>query len=88
MRDHHFPSPEALEKLVYLECERKEEKWARGYRVLGKRKRSWRGCSSAGILGHRQPHKIRHVTLRFEMYTRHSFYMFAKREQNLVRATQ
>ncbi len=29
------PAPEALEKLVYLECERQEEKWAKRLRGLG-----------------------------------------------------
>lgn len=35
VREHQFPSPEALEKLVYLECEHQEEKWAERLRVLG-----------------------------------------------------
>lgn len=34
VRDHQFPNPEVLEKLVYLECERKE-KWAKSLRGLG-----------------------------------------------------
>ena len=29
VRDHQFPKPEAVYKLVYLECERQEGKWGR-----------------------------------------------------------
>ncbi|WP_157205959.1 transposase [Calidithermus timidus] len=29
VRDHKFPKPQAIYKLVYLEAERREERWSR-----------------------------------------------------------
>ena len=45
VRDHKFPKGEAVYKLLYLESERQEGRWAeRRLRVLPRCRRCWKGC--------------------------------------------